>query len=367
MLLLVVALALVTAPAAAAVQSISGQVFDDFNGNGVKDAGEPGHTAAPATVQFDLTPFVPPVDFSAATDATGNYSKDLLPGLWRVRLVPPAGTFQTSPNPTDQLLALLTPVAGIDFGLGQLASITGQAFVDGDRDGVKDVGEVGLPGVGIQLDKGADGSVDQTAITGPVGDYGFVNLDPATYRVRMVLPPGASQTTANPADVLAVYFLNRSGLDFGVSPPSASSGNDNQNQTSAGQLSKGAASARLLNSVIFVGRDRIARLRLRCAAQGTSKCVGSALLQARLPNLARLFRNSAARKLRRLGRKAFAIGAGKSGAAKVRLSKKVYRLLKLKRSLKARATVTVRQPGGAAAAKLVRSVKLKPKRRHARR
>lgn len=101
-------------------------------------------------------------------------------------------------------LSLFTPI-----------TISGQAFNDSNRDGVKNAGEPGLQGVTIQLDLGADGTVDATATTDAGGNYSFSNLGPGVYRVRAAPPSGYIQTTATPPDIVANSGVNVSGVDFG--------------------------------------------------------------------------------------------------------------------------------------------------------
>ena len=124
----------------------------------------------------------------------------------------PVGRTQTSANPADVVATRGADVPNVDFG-STTPGISGQAFDDLDGDGVKDVGEPGLPGVTIQLDLGANGSVDQTTTTNSSGTYTFIGLAPGTYRVRQTVPTGRNQTTSNPADV--VVPPGSAGVDFG--------------------------------------------------------------------------------------------------------------------------------------------------------
>ena len=199
---------------------ITGQAFDDLDGDGVKDPGEPGLDGV--TIQLD-TGANGSVDATTTTAGGGLYSfTGLGPGTYRVRQVVPAGRNQTTTNPAD--VAVPPSASGVDFGSFALISIGGQAFDDLDGDGVEDPGEPGLDGVTIQLDTGANGSVDATATTAGGGLYSFTGLGPGTYRVRQVVPAGRTQTTANPADVVAASATDVSGVDFGSFAGAAISG-----------------------------------------------------------------------------------------------------------------------------------------------
>jgi hypothetical protein len=98
--------------------------------------------------------------------------------------------------------------AGIPGG-----TISGTAYDDLDKDGTRDPGEPGLAGITIQLDQNADNTVDDTRITGALGDYSFPAFN-ELYRLRMVVPAGRVQTSANPADILFTQG-NVTGIDFG--------------------------------------------------------------------------------------------------------------------------------------------------------
>jgi Fungalysin metallopeptidase (M36)/SdrD B-like domain/Fungalysin/Thermolysin Propeptide Motif/Domain of unknown function (DUF4214) len=194
--------------------TISGQVFNDLNGNGVFDSGEPG--AAGVVVQLDKNADGT-ADQTATTDASGNFGfANLGPGLYRVREVGPTGSFQTTLNPADITGAsgLVPPV--IRFGNFTLFTISGLVFDDTNGNGVLDSGEPGTSGVVVQLDQNADGSVDRTATTDAGGSFSFANLGPGLYRVREVGPAGSVQTTANPGDVTG---------SSGLVPPAARFGN----------------------------------------------------------------------------------------------------------------------------------------------
>jgi len=141
---------------------ISGTTWDDLNGNALLDGGEPGLDGVTVTVDKynDGTP-----DHTTVSAGGGLYSFNIPPGAsgsYRVNQVAPAGRIATS-----NLRVLPIPPgeseSDINFGSFDLIAISGQVFDDLDSDGVKDGGEPGLDGVTIQLDTGANGSVDSRA------------------------------------------------------------------------------------------------------------------------------------------------------------------------------------------------------------
>ena len=193
--------------------SISGQKFNDLNGNGIQDAGEPG--LAGWTIQLDKDANGT-IDATTVTGGSGNYTyTGLTAGTYRIREVGQVGWIQTTVNPADIVIVSGSVVTGVNFGNFQLASISGQTFNDLNGNGILDAGEPGLAGVTIQLDKDANGTVDATTVTGGSGIYNFTGLTAGTYRVREVAPAGNTQTTANPADIVATSGTNATGVNFG--------------------------------------------------------------------------------------------------------------------------------------------------------
>ncbi|MEA2735823.1 MAG: hypothetical protein QOE14_2274, partial [Humisphaera sp.] len=68
-----------------------------------------------------------------------------------------------------------------------------RAWIDSDKDGVKDSAEVVLAGWRVYIDKDKDGRYDAgepTVLTDSSGNYSFKSLTAGTYRVRIVQPTG---------------------------------------------------------------------------------------------------------------------------------------------------------------------------------
>jgi hypothetical protein len=72
---------------------------------------------------------------------------------------------------------------------------------------------VGLAGWTVQL-QDADGNVLDSALTASDGSYRFSGLSLGTYRVREVTPPGWTQVSADPDDVVAVQGSLFKGVNF---------------------------------------------------------------------------------------------------------------------------------------------------------
>ncbi len=203
--------------------SIGGLKFNDLNGNGVRDLGDPGLAGVTVFLDTNLNGTLDLGEVSAVTDVSGNYSfTNLGPGTYRVREVPQVGSTQTTGNPADIVASSGNNISGLLFGnflAGfQLISIGGLKFNDLNGNGTRDLGDPGLAGVTIFLDTNLNGTLDLgevSTVTDVSGNYSFANLGPGTYRVREVPQVGSTQTTSNPADIVASSGNNISGVSFG--------------------------------------------------------------------------------------------------------------------------------------------------------
>ena len=115
------------------------------------------------------------------------------------------------------IVVALVPAAGVAPAIvAAPALISGTVFDDLDTDGVQDPGEPGRPSVTVTLDIGPDGSVDATTTTDAIGNDSFPGATGTTYRVRIVVPSGAVQNSANPADITPNFDV--SGVNFALAP-----------------------------------------------------------------------------------------------------------------------------------------------------
>jgi protocatechuate 3,4-dioxygenase beta subunit len=176
--------------------TISGQVYQDTNANGGKDAGEPGLAGRTVYLDTEVNGKWQQGVQHATTDAGGAYSfGGLEPGTYRVREVLATGWNSSGPASGSYTVTLKAgqQVTGEDFGNYQLASTAGTVFEDRNGNGSKDAAEVGLAGRTVYLDALVNGKWQQgvrRATTGAGGAYSFGGLKPGTYAVREVLPSG---------------------------------------------------------------------------------------------------------------------------------------------------------------------------------
>jgi serine-aspartate repeat-containing protein C/D/E len=209
--------------------TISGTKFNDVNGNGVRDAGEPGTggvtielSSFPSCVPPPSLPVLP-VGATTTTGPDGSFTLTDVPlGCYLVYEILPAGFQQTfPPGPGFQFVNLtLTQrtVTGLLFGNQALtATISGTKFNDANGNGVRDAGEAGVANITIQL-KTTSGTLVASTTTDVSGSFTFGNVTPGQYVVSEVVPSGFVQTVpAAPGtiSVTAVAGQTASGLLFG--------------------------------------------------------------------------------------------------------------------------------------------------------
>ncbi len=196
--------------------SIGNYVWEDTNGNGVQDVGEPGVEGVEVRLSGTTGAGVA-VSRTTTTDSNGFYRfDDLAPGTYTVTVVPPTGYVLTAANqgsddaidsdahPTTGAMSATVLESGEvdltwDAGLYRPASIGNYVWEDTNGNGVQDVGEPGLEGVEVRLSgtTGAGATVNLTATTTITGFYRFDDLAPGTYTVTVVAPAGYVFTAAN--------------------------------------------------------------------------------------------------------------------------------------------------------------------------
>ncbi|MDP2037409.1 MAG: SdrD B-like domain-containing protein, partial [Ignavibacteria bacterium] len=185
--------------------SICGMKYNDLNGNGSWDIGEPrlpgwqisisslgytssGHAGGP-TMNLIST---------IITDKDGNYCfTNIKPGSYLVGEIAQNGWTQTQPASFIYGITLTSGqnINGLNFGNKEdvsvrLGSICGIKFNDKDGDGEQDPDELGIPDWPISI----GGPIDMTVVTDKNGKYCFENLLPGEYKVGEQFRSGWRQT-----------------------------------------------------------------------------------------------------------------------------------------------------------------------------
>ncbi|MBS0260837.1 MAG: cadherin domain-containing protein [Planctomycetes bacterium] len=203
----------------AVLGSVSGTVWHDLNGNGVRDVdsltGAFTDLGLAGWVVFDDANFNGVLDAaepSATTVAEGSYTiAGVVPGTVNIIEIVPAGWQATSPTSASHALALKNGenAGGLDFGnyARQEGVINGTVFDDVDPNGFRGAGERGLAGLTVYLDMNGNNTLDAgepqtttssdqffTPTVDETGTYTFTHLAAGTYTVRYVLPAELSAT-----------------------------------------------------------------------------------------------------------------------------------------------------------------------------
>jgi hypothetical protein len=225
--LTVIANGIASDPFVAQPPQLSGVVFDDLDGSGTHDPGEPGLAGWTVFVDLHGDCVLHDDDPVAVTDASGNYAfSNLAPGTYMIGEVLPDGWVQTAPAGAVYTVTLVdgtTSLTGLDFGNLPLTpgSLAGTVFNDLDGSGSRDPGEPGLAGWTVFLDLYGDGVLhddDPQAVTDALGRYSFSNLVPGTYVLYVVLQDGWVPTAPAEGFYSATIVDDTTtvtGLDFG--------------------------------------------------------------------------------------------------------------------------------------------------------
>eukprot|EP01133_Synstelium_polycarpum_P016336 gene16336-19432_t len=246
-------------PAPGTFGALTGVLYVDLNGNGIRDPNEPllpGTTIYlidPSTQQPAIDVYGRPIP-PAVTDENGKYTFDNVkfPGPYLLGIEPvpgnlhnpgPIGPFTlpidglTRPsNPTDNVKSPnITPLG--DYGLipnggGQCNDkcvISGNVFFDPNFNMIRDPSEPGINGVPVTIYLPGGNTPVGTVYTDKDGKWSFANMNPnIQYRIEYRLPDGTVSTggapvkfvTGNTTNIsLGIVWTNSTGIDRGANFP----------------------------------------------------------------------------------------------------------------------------------------------------
>jgi SdrD B-like domain/Leishmanolysin len=205
--------------------TIRGTLFEDANRNGTRDPNE--YTLSGRTVYLDTnqngqldTGEQCTVSLTDGTFVIRNVAQ----GTYLVRQVVPSNLVSTTP-PRTVTISTTNESASLDFGsampMPTVGTLSGTVFNDLNRNGQRDTAEPVTSNRIVFLDSNNNAQLDtgeRIAITNTLGQFSFVNLPLAQYRVRAVLPTGhVLTTTLATADL--TQTANVSGLVIGQHLP----------------------------------------------------------------------------------------------------------------------------------------------------
>ncbi len=208
--------------------SIGDVVWNDTDGDGVRDGGETGQGGVTVTLRSDGDGDGVYESLVATQTSAGDGSYEFanLPaGAYLVSVAPPSGRSVTTSVAYAVNLAAGAIVDTADFGLSATTNATGSigdlVWVDADGDGIHDVGEAGLAGVTVSLRQDTDGDgIFETAVsstdTGPGGAYTFADLPGGSYRAVVTVPSGQFATTSTAIDIQLTAGQQLDTADFGL-------------------------------------------------------------------------------------------------------------------------------------------------------
>jgi|GEM_PF-969844 len=194
--------------------TLSGEVFNDLNGNGRRDRGEDGIGGVTITL-YDGSPI------TATTTGDGSFTfRNLISRTYTVVETDPPGFASSTLNE----ITLFVPIGGsssVSFGDYTAGAIYGTKCYDRNGDGICTSGERGMGGVEITLYEfvicvraPCRGPLVARVRTDAMGRYQFDNLIARTYCVEETVPEGFVNTSPNPVCV-HLSPSSSSRVDFG--------------------------------------------------------------------------------------------------------------------------------------------------------
>ncbi len=188
--------------------SVSGDLFDDLDGNGLQSATESGLAGWQVYVDANSNGQLDAGEASVLTDADGAYTfAGLAYGNVTIRDIVPATWIATNPAAGGSTLHLLNGENRVGFNLGnreRIGTIQGTVWNDANGDRLRGATETGMAGSVVFLDVNQDGVQDATepaTLTDANGRYTFTRTPTDTYSVVEVLPPGWITALGKPSTV----------------------------------------------------------------------------------------------------------------------------------------------------------------------
>jgi hypothetical protein len=192
------------------LSTVTGVVFNDVNGNGVQDAGEPPLAGWTVDLYFSDNPnrLQPPSE-TLVTDANGVYSSTDIPtGSFNATVDLPSGWI-SSGIWSSSYSSSYPESETQNFEVTSSSLVRGQVFADANGEGTRVPNQGGIgAGWNVYLDTNNNGVYDAgepSAVTDQNGSYQIGALGAGDYTVRVAAQPGY-QLTGNAASGVLVSF-----------------------------------------------------------------------------------------------------------------------------------------------------------------
>jgi hypothetical protein len=181
---------------------IRGQVFNDANQNGRQDPNEPALANASVYLDTNQNGQYDVGEPIQKTNTSGNYVFDALtPGVYRIGTI-----WATNYQPargvwfSDVVVGYGQAISAPILGNLPLPRVSGYAFDDHNRNGIRDGNEAALAGAVVYIDLNNNGRLDGNedfVQVGLDGRFSFVLPGAGTYTIR-IIPPASGMTYTKP-------------------------------------------------------------------------------------------------------------------------------------------------------------------------
>ncbi|NNF34539.1 MAG: hypothetical protein HKN68_10545, partial [Saprospiraceae bacterium] len=199
--------------------NISGKVWKDENGNGLRDSGEPGRNGVEVVLYDGDGIEVGRYTTDILNGMAGSHLfEDVLAGSYYIQFEVEGGLIATSsdvggddtidsdvteangPFTTSTFTLDINGQENLDIGLLELGNISGRVWKDENGNGLRDSGEPGRNGVEVVLYDGDGVEVDRSTtaiLNGMAGSYLFEDVLAGSYYIQFEVEGGMIATSAD--------------------------------------------------------------------------------------------------------------------------------------------------------------------------
>ena len=184
-----------------ATSSIGGTAFKDINADGIKGKGEGAFASQRVFIDSDNDGVLDAGEVSTISSATGAYTfANLLPGQYHLRALPAKGWRVGGPIAGyDLSVGVGQVLTAKNFGVTQMALVSGTVFNDANGNKIKAATEAGLTGWTVFVDKDNDGVLDKGELSAKTNAAGAFSLNLAAGSYTLCVVPKTGYKVTTPA------------------------------------------------------------------------------------------------------------------------------------------------------------------------